>query len=118
MVTGGSKDAFRVPAGLLGDIGDTPFLAKVTDDSLSPAGVSEGDWAVVRSQKTAEDGQVIAVMIDGDLLVRIWDLKSGPGSVWLMPCHRDYVPVPFPVRRATVLGVVVAVIRRIEGNRT
>lgn len=99
------EDVFELPTSLTGR-GDL-FMLEVRGESMVDAGILDGDYVVVRAQATAEDGQVVAAMIDGEATVKV--LSHTGGHVWLMPRNTDYSPIPGD--EATVLGRVVTVIR-------
>ena len=73
------------------------------------AAITDGDWVVVRQQPTAENGEIVAAMIEGEATVKTF--KRQDGHVWLMPHNPVYEPIPGD--EATVLGRVVAVLRRL-----
>ncbi|MGH8964730.1 MAG: transcriptional repressor LexA, partial [Actinomycetes bacterium] len=83
------------------------FLLKVAGDSMVDAAICDGDWVVVRSQPVAENGEVVAAMIDGEATVKTF--KQADGHTWLMPQNPAYSPIPGD--EAQVLGRVVAVLR-------
>jgi repressor LexA len=64
---------------------------------------------VVRQQPDAENGEIVAAMIDGEATVKTF--KRRDGHVWLMPANPAYEPIPGD--DASVLGRVVAVLRRL-----
>lgn len=99
------EDVFELPTSLTGR-GEL-FMLEVRGESMVEAGILDGDYVVVRAQATAEDGQVVAAMIDGEATVKV--LSHTGGHVWLMPRNADYSPIPGD--EATVLGRVVTVIR-------
>ena len=78
-------------------------------DSMVDAAITDGDWVVVRQQPVAENGEIVAAMIDGEATVKTF--KRRDGHVWLMPANPAYEPIPGD--DATVLGRVVAVLRRL-----
>jgi repressor LexA len=91
-------------------VGDgSSFLLRVVGDSMIEAAITDGDWVVVRQQPTAENGDIVAAMIDGEATVK--SLRRKDGHVLLMPHNPAYNPIPGD--DATVLGRVVAVIRKI-----
>ena len=91
-------------------VGDgTLFLLKVVGDSMIDAAISDGDWVVVRQQQTAENGDIVAAMLDGEATVKT--LQRRDGHVWLLPHNAAYQPIDGD--EATVLGKVVAVLRKI-----
>ncbi len=73
------------------------------------AAIADGDWVVVRQQPVADNGDIVAAMIDGEATVKTFKRKDG--RVWLMPHNEAYDPIPGD--EATVLGRVVAVLRRV-----
>jgi len=99
------EDVFPLPRQIVGD-GDL-FLLKVAGDSMVDAAICDGDWVVVRSQPVAENGEVVAAMIDGEATVKTF--KQADGHTWLMPQNAAYSPIPGD--EAQVLGRVVAVLR-------
>ena len=67
------------------------------------------DMTVVRQQPNAENGDIVAAMIDGEATVKTF--KRRDGHIWLLPHNDAYEPIPGD--DATILGKVVAVLRRL-----
>ncbi len=101
------EDVFPLPRQLVGD--GTLFLLKVAGDSMMNAAITDGDWVVVREQKVAENGEIVAAMLDGEATVKTF--KQSDEHVWLIPHNPAYTPILGD--EATILGRVVAVLRRI-----
>ena len=101
------EDVFPLPREIVGE--GTLFLLTVRGDSMIEAAITDGDWVVVRQQPVAENGDIVAAMIDGEATVKTF--KRRDGHVWLMPSNPAYEPIPGD--EATVLGRVVAVLRRL-----
>jgi repressor LexA len=101
------EDVFPLPRALVGE--GTLFLLRVTGDSMIDAAISDGDWVVVRQQPTAENGEIVAAMIDGEATVKTWRRRDR--HAWLLPHNPAYAPIP--ADDATVLGRVVAVLRKV-----
>jgi repressor LexA len=101
------EDVFPLPKQIVGE--GTLFLLKVTGDSMINAAIADGDWVVVRQQQVAENSDIVAAMIDGEATVKTF--KRSDGHVWLMPHNPAYTPIPGET--ATILGRVVAVLRRV-----
>jgi len=99
------EDVFPLPRQLVGD-GEL-FLLKVVGDSMIEAAICDGDWVVVRRQPVAENGEIVAAMIDGEATVKT--LKRKDGAVWLLPQNSAYAPIDGT--DAVVLGRVVSVLR-------
>jgi repressor LexA len=101
------EDVFPLPRELVGE--GTLFLLKVVGDSMVEAAICDDDWVVVRQQHVADNGDIVAAMIDGEATVKTF--KRAGGQVWLMPHNPAFDPIPG--NDATVLGKVVTVIRKI-----
>jgi repressor LexA len=100
------EDVFALPKQLVGE--GTHFLLNVSGDSMIEAAIADGDWVVVRQQPVAENGDIVAAMIDGEATVKTF--KRRDEKVWLMPHNPAYDPIPGD--DATILGRVVAVLRK------
>lgn len=101
------ESVFPLPREIVGE--GTLFLLNVRGDSMVDAAITDGDWVVVRQQPVAENGEIVAAMIDGEATVKTF--KRRDGHNWLMPANPAYDPIPGD--DATVLGRVVAVLRRL-----
>jgi repressor LexA len=101
------ESVFPLPREIVGE--GTLFLLNVKGDSMVEAAITDGDWVVVRQQPVAEQGEIVAAMIDGEATVKTF--KRTDGQVWLMPANPAYEPIDG--NEATILGRVVAVLRRL-----
>jgi repressor LexA len=101
------EDVFPLPRELVGD--GALFLLKVVGESMVDAAICDGDWVVVRQQNVADNGDIVAAMIDGEATVKTF--KRAGGQVWLMPHNPAFDPIPG--NDAAILGKVVTVIRKI-----
>ena len=101
------EDVFPLPRELVGS--GTLFMLKVVGDSMIDAAIADGDWVVVRQQPNAENGDIVAAMIDGEATVKTF--KRRDGHVWLMPHNEAFSPIPGD--SALILGRVVTVLRKV-----
>lgn len=101
------EDVFPLPRELVGT--GTLFLLRVVGDSMIEAAINDGDWVVVRQQQTADNGDIVAAMIDGEATVKTYKRKGG--KLWLLPHNGAYAPIDGT--NATILGRVVTVLRKI-----
>ncbi len=101
------EDVFTIPERLVG--GGDLFLLQVVGDSMIDAAICDGDWVVVRSQSTAEKGEIVAAMIDGEATVKTFVQRDD--HVWLMPHNPAFAPILGD--HAEILGKVVAVLRSV-----
>jgi repressor LexA len=102
------EDVFPLPKQLVGE-GDL-FLLKVVGDSMIDAAIADGDWVVVREQQVAENGEIIAAMIEGEATVKTYRMSDG--HIWLIPHNPAFAPIAGD--GATILGKVVSVLRRVR----
>jgi repressor LexA len=100
-------EVFPLPRQIVGE--GTLFLLKVVGDSMIDAAICDGDWVVVRQQPTADNGDIVAALLDGEATVKTFKRKDG--HVWLMPHNPLYDPIDGD--HAQVLGKVTAVLRRV-----
>ncbi|MEK9737055.1 MAG: transcriptional repressor LexA [Candidatus Nanopelagicales bacterium] len=101
------ETVFPLPREVVGD-GEL-FLLKVVGDSMVDAAICDGDWVVVRRQPTAENGEIVAALLDDEATVKT--LQRRDGHTWLMPHNPAYSPIDGD--HASILGRVVTVIRRV-----
>ena len=101
-------DIVALPDQLVGS-GDL-FMLKVVGDSMVDAAICDGDFVVVRQQKTADNGDIVAAMLDDEATVKVF--KQRDGHTWLLPQNSAYEPILGD--HATILGKVVTVLRSIR----
>ena len=101
------EDVFALPRQLIGD--GTMFLLEVRGDSMIEAAICDRDWVVVRQQPTADNGDIVAALLDNEATVKTF--KRTDGQVWLMPHNPAYDPIDG--NHASILGKVVAVLRKV-----
>lgn len=101
------EDVFPLPRELVGE--GSLFLLKVVGESMIDAAICDGDWVVVRQQHVADNGDIVAAMIDGEATVKTF--KKTGSQVWLMPHNPLFDPIPG--NHAAILGKVVTVIRKV-----
>ena len=101
------EDIVPLPRQLVGE--GKLFLLRVCGDSMVDAAISDGDWVVIREQPIAENGEIVAAMIDGEATLKT--LKRSNGDVWLMPANSLYKPIRGD--KAKIVGKAVAVLRRL-----
>jgi repressor LexA len=101
------EGVFPLPREIVGE--GTLFLLQVKGDSMLDAAICDGDWVVVRQQPEANNGEIVAAMLDGEATVKTY--RQRDGHVLLIPHNPAFDPIPGD--KATILGKVVAVLRRI-----
>jgi len=85
------------------------FMLRVVGESMIDAAICDGDLVVVRQQKTAENGEIVAAMLDGEATVKVF--RQRDGHTWLLPRNSAFEPILGD--EAELLGKVVAVLRSV-----
>jgi len=99
------EDVMPLPRTLVGK-GEL-FMLKVVGESMIDAAICDGDWVVVRQQSTAENGEIVAAMLDEEATVKVF--RQRDGHTWLLPRNSNFEPIVGD--HAQILGKVVAVLR-------
>jgi repressor LexA len=86
------------------------FMLQVRGDSMIDAGIFDGDFVVVRQQATANNGEIVAALIN-DEEATVKTFKKRDGQVWLMPHNPDFEPIDG--NDARIMGIVVTVMRKL-----
>ncbi len=100
-------DTFPLPRQLVGE--GQLFMLEVKGDSMIDAAICDGDYVVVRSQPNAENGEIVAALLDDEATVKTLSRKDG--RVLLLPANPAYEPIPGD--HARIMGKVVSVLRRL-----
>jgi repressor LexA len=90
------------------------FMLRVRGDSMTDAGIFDGDYVVVRQQPEADNGDVVVAGInDGEATVKTFSRKNG--RVVLTPANTAYEPMVFDAPdEVTIFGKVVTVVRQLN----
>ena len=103
-----APDEVEVPEWLLS--GGETFALTVEGESMLDDGIRQGDMLVVRKQKSAENGQTVVALVDGEATVKRFFLKNN--MVTLKPANREFIPLVISADRVTIVGVVVGLYRK------
>ena len=101
------EEVVPLPRSLVGE--GHLFMLKVVGDSMIDAAICDGDFVVVRQQRDAENGDIVAAMLDGEATVKVFRRRDG--HAWLLPRNSAFEPILGD--HAEVLGKVVAVLRSV-----
>jgi SOS regulatory protein LexA len=88
------------------------FILKVKGDSMIGANIFDGDHVVIRQQHTAQNGDIVAVDLDGSATLKRLSLKKN--TPILMPENDKYDPIYLHDREATILGIAMGIIKKIN----
>jgi repressor LexA len=91
--------------------GPDHFALKVRGQSMIDDHIDDGDYVVIRRQPTAENGERVVAMIDGETTLKRFQKERG--RVRLMPCNSEMRPIDVdPEADSSILGVLVGVLRK------
>ena len=99
---------FPMPDDVVGQ-GDL-YMLQVVGESMKDAGILDGDWVIVRSQQTAEQGDFVAALLDGEEAT-VKEFHKDQTGVWLLPHNEEFSPING--NEATIMGKVVSVFRKL-----
>ncbi|GLU48025.1 transcriptional repressor LexA [Nocardiopsis ansamitocini] len=101
------EDILTLPRQLVGE--GKLFMLTVVGDSMIDAAITDGDLVVVRQQPEASNGDIVAALLGDEATVKTF--KRDDDHIWLLPRNDDYEPINGD--EATILGKVVAVLRKV-----
>jgi repressor LexA len=100
-------EVYPLPRQLTGKGSGQLFMLKVVGESMIDAAICDGDWVVVREAQDANNGDIVAAMLDGEATVKVF--RQRDGHTWLLPRNSNFEPILGD--HAEVLGKVVTVLR-------
>jgi DNA polymerase V len=87
------------------------FYARVRGDSMTLAGISDGDLLIIDKSKTPVNGSIVVCLIDGEFTVKRLNKKGN--QFYLMPENDKYQPIKIkPENDVTIWGVVTYTIKK------
>lgn len=104
------EEIYPLPTELVGQ--EPVFMLKIRGDSMVNLGIFDRDFVVVQKQQTARNGQIVAALVDGEEAT-VKTFERTATGITLLPANDDYEPMVFS-DGVEILGVVVAVLRRID----
>lgn len=103
------EDLVDVPAFLRRD--DDDFVLRVRGDSMSGAGIMDGDFVVVHPQDEAANGEIVVALVGDEATAKRF-FREG-GVVRLEPENDLYEPILLNARDVQLVGKVVGVLRQL-----
>ncbi|MDQ2879313.1 MAG: transcriptional repressor LexA [Pseudomonadota bacterium] len=98
-----------VPAALLG--GGEHYALEVSGDSMVEAGILDGDYALIKRQDVARDGEIVVALIEDSEATLKYFRKEG-AMVRLDPANRAYDPQRYRPEQVRVQGKLAGLLRR------
>jgi repressor LexA len=87
------------------------FALEVKGDSMTNAGILDGDRVIVKQQATAENGEIVCALIDGEATLKRFYKKNG--VVTLKAENEQYAPITVSAGEFRIVGRVVGLMRRL-----
>ena len=84
------------------------FALKVAGESMIEAGIMDGDIAIIRKQETAQNGDIIAALLENNE-VTLKRLKRKNNSVYLEPANSKYQPIR---KEFSIIGKLITILRK------
>lgn len=90
------------------------FTLRVVGDSMTNAGIHDGDLVIVRKQQTAQQGEIVVALIGGEATVKRYFLEGK--QIRLQPENEKYDPIIVNKQSEefSIAGKVVGLLRRIQ----
>lgn len=88
------------------------YVLRVEGNSMIEEQIRDGDYIVVQAQETAEDGQMVVALVDGDSATVKKLYREGGNRVRLQPANPTMAPIVVDADAVRIQGIVVGVIRK------
>ena len=105
------QTSLSVPAALLGS--GEHYALEVAGDSMVEAGILDGDYALIRRQEVARDGEIVVALID-DAEATLKYFRREGAMVRLDPANRSYDPQRYRPQQVRVQGKLAGLLRRYD----
>ena len=94
--------------------GDGCYFLRVEGDSMINKGILPGDTVLIRPQQVANNGEIVAVMVDGDATLKQFFREQD--RILLQPANPDYEPIVILPGQGevTIIGKMVGLFRSVE----
>jgi repressor LexA len=86
------------------------FALQVKGDSMIGAGILDGDRVIVKQQGTAENGEIVCALIDGEATLKRFYKKDG--AITLKAENEKYAPITISEGEFRIAGKVVGLLRK------
>lgn len=108
MISSEMEEEFYLPEFWLKGSKDC-FMLKVKGDSMIGANIFDGDFVVIKKQSTAQNGEIVAVDLDGSATLKRLSFKKNVAL--LMPENEKYEPIFMHDKEASIIGIAVGVLK-------
>ncbi|MCH7777360.1 MAG: transcriptional repressor LexA [Gemmatimonadetes bacterium] len=106
-----TQETIAVPDDLIPRRGSS-YVLRVRGDSMIDEHIQDGDFVVVNSRNTAENGEMVIALIDGTSATVKKFYREPGGWIRLQPANENVPPIRVQEDQMLVQGIVVGVIRK------
>ena len=106
-----TQETIAVPDDLIPRRGSS-YVLRVRGDSMIDEHIQDGDFVVVNSRDTAENGEMVIALIDGTSATVKKFYREPGGWIRLQPANENVPPIRVQEDQMLVQGIVVGVIRK------
>lgn len=105
------NEVISVPPDMAAGKGKT-YVLQVRGESMIEEQIRDGDYVIVEDRKTAENGEMVIALIDGEEATLKKFYKERGGMVRLQPANPEMKPLAFPANRVKIQGIVIGILRK------
>ncbi|MFP4381968.1 MAG: transcriptional repressor LexA [Candidatus Sumerlaeia bacterium] len=92
--------------------GKETFVLQVQGDSMIEEQIRDGDMVIVERRETAQNGETVVALVDGESATVKKFYKEKNGKVRLQPANASMKPIMIQAKRCQIQGVVIGLLRR------
>src|SRR5262249_10817618 len=105
------NEVISIPPDMVIQQGKT-YVLQVRGNSMIEEQIRDGDYVIVEDRKTAENGEMVIVLIDNEETTLKKFYKERNGMIRLQPANPDMKPFLFPAVRVRIQGIVIGILRK------
>ena len=109
-VFAGQDDTVAVPHDMIRR--GNNYVLRVKGESMIDEQIRDGDYIIVNSRQTAENGEMVVALVDGEAATVKKFYRESGGRVRLQPANPTMQAMFYPADRVAIQGIVVGVIRK------
>jgi repressor LexA len=105
------RETVLVPPDLLRKQGEN-YVLRVVGDSMIDEQIRDGDYIIVNSRPTAENGEMVVALVGGEAATVKKLYREATGRIRLQPANAAMAPMFYEASEIQIQGIVVGVIRK------
>jgi len=106
-----ANEVISIPPDMAASKGKT-YVLQVRGTSMIEEQIRDGDYVIVEDRKTAENGEMVIALIDGDEATLKKFYRERGGMIRLQPANPEMKPFMFPAERVRIQGIVIGILRK------